>query len=142
MRRYFLCVGILLLVAAPVVLSAPPTMIPGLWEITLQTELPVAMPPMTTTVCISKDDIVDRQKPPKGKPSDECSAASGDMTGNVLSYVSKCKNRDSETKVHYTFHGDRYDGVIEMKSGKRETRQVITGRRIGDCEEVAHESAF
>jgi hypothetical protein len=128
--------------AAPVVLSAPPTMTPGLWEITLQTELPVATSPMTTTVCISKDDLVERQKPPKGKASDECSAVSGDMTGNVLSYVSKCKSRNSETKVRYTFHGDRYEGVVEMKSAGSELRQVITGRRIADCEEVARESAF
>jgi hypothetical protein len=142
MKRYFLCVGILLVLVAPAVLSAPPTMTPGLWEITLQNELPEPMPPMTTTVCVSKDDIADRQKPPKVKSTDECPAVSGDMTGNVLSYVSKCKSRDLETKVRYTFHGDRYDGVVEMKSAGREMRQVITGRRIGDCEEVTHASTF
>lgn len=142
MRTCMLGITLLFTMAAPVVLSAPPTMTPGLWEITLRTELPVAMPPMTTTVCVSKDEIAEREKPPKVKAKDDCATVSGDLSGNVLAYVSKCKSRDAETKVRITFHGDRYEGVVEIQSTGRETRQVISARRIGDCEEQTHETAF
>ena len=121
------------LIRASFVTAAPPIVTPGLWEVTIRTETPFLMPPTTSQFCISPD-AAERPEPPKGKPTDDCKVVSGGgVSGNVLAYVTKCSKR--EVSSRFTYSGDRYEGVVEIKDEDRTIRQVHTARRIGDCPE-------
>ena len=130
--RVFVVIAVL--VSAVTGAAAPSVLVPGRWEITIRTEAPVATPPQTAEICISKQ-AAEKPEPPRGKPTDDCKLASGGLSGNVLAYVMKCAKREATST--FTFSGDRYDGVIEVKGDGQTVRQVVTARRIGDCPEEA-----
>lgn len=126
------CIGVLFLFfALPMSAQSPTLLVPGRWEITLQNELPYAAPPVTYNVCI--DASAARPEPPKGRPSDPCQIVTGGVAGNVLSYRSKC-GKDSSSDVRITYHGDRYEGVVELTDSSGLFRQTITAKRVGACD--------
>jgi Protein of unknown function (DUF3617) len=112
--------------------AAAPVLNSGRWELTIRTEAPVATPPQITEICLSKQ-AAEKPEPPRGKPTDDCKLVSGGLSGNVLAYVMKCSKRETSSK--FTYNGDQYEGVIEIKGEGETVRQVITARRIGDCPE-------
>ena len=105
---------------------------PGRWEITIRTVHPSEMPPMTSEICISKEDA-ERPEPPKRKASDDCQVT-GALHGNLLKYKTKCERGKSSSDAEFTYQGDRYDGVVTIKFESGEIRQIHSARRIGECE--------
>ncbi|HUP61009.1 MAG TPA: DUF3617 family protein [Thermoanaerobaculia bacterium] len=106
-----------------------------MWEITMRTESPAVSEPMTTVVCISKEEAED-PKPPRHKATDDCKVTSGGRSGSILSYAVKCGRKKSESTARFTYNGDQFEGVVEGKTDDGNFRQVYTARRIGDCEEA------
>ena len=105
---------------------------PGRWEITVQTVAPVETPATTTEICISKGDA-ERLSPPKGKPTDDCQSV-GALHGNSLKYKTTCGKRKRSSDVELTYGGDHYEGVVVVKTEDETVRQIITAKRIGDCD--------
>jgi Protein of unknown function (DUF3617) len=124
---------ILFVLLAPCALAAPP-LNPGRWEVTIKTESPVSMPPTTTEICITGEKAA-RPEPVKGKPTDDCKADGVSMNGNVLTYAVRCGKQKVSTSAKFTYSGDTYTGVVTIKSGKREIRQIHTARRVGNCDD-------
>jgi Protein of unknown function (DUF3617) len=119
--------------AAVTAAAAPPSVItPGRWEVTMRTEAPVVTPVQTTELCISRQ-AAEKPEPPRGKPTDDCRVVNGGLAGNVLAWTTKCSKR--EVSSRFTYNGDAYEGVIEIKGEGETIRQVVTARRIGDCPE-------
>jgi hypothetical protein len=113
--------------------QSPKLVVPGRWEITLQNELPYPAAPVTYTVCI-EPGAAERPEPPKSKPSDPCSVVDAGSAGNVVSYTARCGTKSS-SKVHITYHGDRYEGLVELTESREKLRQRISARRIGACDD-------
>ena len=109
----------------------PALVTPGRWEVTLRNELPYATEPVTYSICI--DTPVTAPEPPKGKPSDPCQIVSGGVAGNVLSYTSRCGDKKA-SEVRITYHGDRYEGIVELTEPSGTFRQVISAKRVGACD--------
>lgn len=135
MRRLRVFAGMTILSVVTLASAAPAVLTPGMWEITIRTELPEALPAMTTVVCISKEEAEDLQAP-QGKASDPCRTTEGSRSGNILSYTTKCAGNDDHSKVRFTYDGERFEGVVEGKGKGRDRRQVYSGRRIGECEQL------
>jgi len=119
---------------------AEPDMREGKWEITTKTDMPgmpMQMPPMTYTHCITKKDVI----PQKPEKNEDCKIVSSKTSGNTVSWVMQCRDKDGTT-VEYsgkvTYKGDRFDGTVEMTLNqpgevKMKMIQHMSGKRIGEC---------
>jgi hypothetical protein len=110
---------------------------PGKWQVTLTTEMPnmpVKMPPMSFTYCISKEEAENPQ-PPKSKHENGCTVSDYKMDGNVVTWSVKCtgKNEMSGTGK-MVLNGDTYEGETHMKTGDMEINQKMSGKLLGACD--------
>jgi len=128
----------LLLTGAGVALAGP-DMHPGQWQMTLQTEMPgmpFPIPPMKYKICMSAQETV----PQKEKPGQECKMVQTHTSGNTVSWVIECQDKDSHTHSEgkITYHHDSMAGTIHSrmkskKEGTMEVNQKISGKRLGPC---------
>jgi hypothetical protein len=109
-------------------------MVPGLWEITVQTRSPIVGPPITQTVCIDKGHAT-RPAPPKSRASDDCQVTPSASAANETAYTVHCTKRGITSSARFTYAGDHYDGVVTITTPDGEIHQVHTAKRIGDCDE-------
>jgi Protein of unknown function (DUF3617) len=113
--------------------NAAPPLNPGRWEVTIKTETPVAMPATTSEICITTEKAA-HPEPVKGKPTDDCQVHGVAMSGNVLTYATQCGRRPVSSTAKFTYSGDTYEGVVTIKVGTMEVRQIHTAKRVGPCE--------
>jgi len=132
--------GALLLVAAAAAQAANPNMKPGMWETTVKTEMPgmpVAVPPVTTKQCVTKQDLV----PDTSRGGQQCELLDTKINGDKVDWQIRCTSQGMTTEGTgtITYQGDSYAGVIHMTMsggpmGAMTMDQKISGRRIGDCQ--------
>jgi len=119
---------------------AEPNMTGGKWEITskmVMEGLPVAIPPVKTTMCLNNKQAVPQ------KAQKNCKMISNKVVGNTVTWVMQCQDKtgttDSEGAI--TYRGSSFDGKVIMTMKNREGSQKMTqdmhGKRIGDCQESA-----
>ena len=119
---------------------AEPDMRDGLWEITVKTDMPgmpMQMPAMTHTQCITKKDLIP-QKPEKNQ---DCKIINSKTSGNTVSWTIQCRDKDgttTESSGKVTYKKDKFDGTIDMTvnqpgQGKMKMTQHMSGKRIGEC---------
>jgi len=126
-------VGAALVLATTAGAAQPSVLQPGLWEVTIKTQLGGATPTMIEQICISKEQA-DHPEPAKAEKTADCQVTSA-LTGNKLKYQVKCGRKNATSDVEFTYSGDRYEGVVTYKNDDiGEVRQVYTARRIGECE--------
>lgn len=113
----------------------------GEWEITMETAmegLPIAMPPMTTTMtqCVTKDDLV----PKSADKNQECVVKEQKISGNKVAWKVVCEGKDgrSEGEGQVTYAGDSYKGNMKMKVTSKDGQTMtanaaLKGRRLGAC---------
>jgi len=110
----------------------------GLWEITTRMEMtgmPMQMPPMTHTQCITKDNMV-----PQKTEDNECQLIQSNTKGNTFYWTMKCESSKGTviSKGKVTYRGTTFEGIIETtindpSQGKMKMTNYLTGRRIGEC---------
>jgi Protein of unknown function (DUF3617) len=117
--------------------AAPPAgaavMLPGLWEITIQTRSPILAAPVSHTVCIDKTQVT-KPEPPKSKPKDDCQVLPDAAAANQTAYTVRCTKRKSSSTSRFTYSGDHFDGTVTTTLPEGEFQQVYTAVRIGDCD--------
>lgn len=112
----------------------------GMWEITMKMEMPgmpMEMPPITSTQCLTKKDNVPQQQ---GKGVD-CKMISHKIEGNTVSWVITCRMKEggtAESTGTITYSGKSFKGTMktvmnEPGAEKMEVTQHMSGKRIGDC---------
>lgn len=129
-----LLLGVLL---TEVALAGGVDMREGLWEVTTTTEMtgmpmPMQIPPMTTTQCITPKDMVPKDQ----QQGAECKMVKNEVNGNTVTWSVVCQVEGGESRGDgtITYHGDSFDGTmkISMEGGMRMTN-VMKGRRLGAC---------
>lgn len=136
-RNFLLIVSIVILAAA-VSVQAGPDMQEGLWQITTTFEMPgmpMKMPPMTHTQCITQDDLVPQARQ---QPGQECRVSNYKVVGNTVSYDVVCKAEGNEMEGHgeATYSGDSMSGSMQMTMTGQQQMQMTyhyTGKRTGPC---------
>ena len=118
---------------------AAPDVRPGLWETTITSNIPgmpMAPPPVTHQSCITKDDLVPRDR----KAPDECQRIEHNVDGDSVTWTVECEQHGMKTQGNgrITYVGDTFSGQIEMTlqggpGGSMKMTQVMQGRRVGDC---------
>ena len=113
---------------------------PGLWEISVRTEL-VGVPankaaPTTGTHCL-KDES---QIPQILQKDRSCRVTDRKIEGDRVSWKMKCEAGEGSMDGggRMTYRGVRFDGVISLTmrrpdAGPLKIRQHVSGRRLGDC---------
>ena len=130
-----------LLLAASATASAAPNIQDGLWEITTKTEMqgmPMAMPTVKHTACLSQKDAVP-QKPEKDQ---KCRITSNKIEGNTVTWGMECRDKGqvirSSGKVSYSgssFSGTSHTTIEQPGEGKMQMTNHMSGKRIGDCKQ-------
>jgi uncharacterized protein DUF3617 len=137
--RGIVLVACVLAVSSGLVAQGP--MRDGLWEITTQMEMPnmpMKMPPMRQTQCITKDQLKDpAQTVPSGsqpgQPND-CKVSDFKMEGNKASWKIICTGREKMTGVgEITYKGDTYDGQMKLTMSAGEMLMKYSAKRLGEC---------
>ncbi len=119
---------------------AEPEMHEGLWEITVKMDMPdmpVQMPAMTHTQCITKKNMI----PHKTEKNLDCKTISSKTSGNTVSWVIQCRDKDgttTESSGQVTYRGDRFDGIVDITfnqpgQGRTKMTQRMSGKRVGEC---------
>jgi len=140
--RSIVALTIPLVLATASAFAAPP-MAPGMWEITVQMEIPgmqAKMPPMSARRCYTAAELA---KPEAGVPQSDnkCKVENVNQTSNSTSWRVSCDGpRGTMTGDGHIRFKDKnsYEGDMKMTmaGGPRGTMQMTqhySGRRVGDC---------
>lgn len=135
---------ILLIAAAALVAQSP--MRPGMWEVTMQMQMPnmpagVQMPEMKVPQCITpeqaKDPANTMPRGPqagRGARKDDCKVADYKMSGNKATWTMTCTTPDKLSSTgEMTFADDSYTGAMKMITAQGEMTMKVAGKRVGDC---------
>ncbi len=133
-KSCILLIVVSLVLFSGIAIAGGPNMKEGLWEITMQMDIPVMpmkMPPQTYTHCLTKKDMV----PQKEEPNQECKIIKHDVKGDTVTWVIECKTPEGTavSNGRVTYRGTNFEGVIKVKHAGMEITQQIKGRWIGQC---------
>jgi len=117
-----------------------PHMRPGMWETTVQVEMPgmpVAMAPMTQRHCITKEMLV----PQNPQPGQTCKLQDHKVSGNTVTWNVECntEGRTMHGTGTITYTGDSsYKGKMDMTmtggpGGTMHMTQTMSSHRVGEC---------
>ena len=110
----------------------------GKWQTTIEMEMPgmpVKMPPMTHTQCITKEQAEDAANAiPKNDKQTGCTFSDVKVDGGTISWKMVCEKSQMTGTGKVTYSGDNYTGQMDMKVAEREMHMKYTGKRIGDCD--------
>src|SRR5947208_9955421 len=105
----------------PLAAGAAP-MKPGKWTVTMQMDMPgmpMKMPPMTFSKCVTKEEAENPQ-PPKQRQDADCKISDYKLDGNTVTWTMTCDKRNMSGKGKITYSGESYDGSMQMKMGEQE----------------------
>lgn len=137
-KRVFAVIMVVMSVFLAGIAIASPNMQEGKWEVTTKTEMegmPMAMPPVTNIVCLTKKDLVP-QKPEKDQ---DCKMIENRVVGDTVFWTMQCRSKEGmmETRGKITYKNNTYEGAftttVTEGGQKYNIKSNITGRRIGDC---------
>ena len=111
----------------------------GRWEVKTEMEMPgmpMKMPAMTTTQCITKEQADDPQRSvPQGRGApNNCKVSDYKVTGNKVTWSMKCEGPEAMSgTAEITYGENTYDGVMKMVREGQTMTMKYTGKRLGDC---------
>jgi hypothetical protein len=135
MKKFFVLVVVFLLfLFSNISLANGMNMKEGLWEITMQMDMPgMQMPPQKFTQCITKDKAIPEDPDTEDK---SCKMEYKKITGDTIIWKVVCKDKEgkftSEGKI--TYKGNTLVGEIKSKSDGMEMTQKMTGKWVGQCQ--------
>jgi hypothetical protein len=113
----------------------------GRFEIKMEMDMagmPMKMPPITTTQCITPEQAADPQKamPPQGGRGNEnnCKVSDYKQDGNKVTWSMKCEGKEPMTGTgEFVYASDGYTGTMMMDRGGQAMTMKYTAKRLGDC---------
>jgi hypothetical protein len=110
----------------------------GQWEIKATMEMagmPMEMPPVATTECVSKEDAKDPQRLlPKGDNPNGCKVTDYKVAGNRTTYSLTCDGPPTMSGTGEIIYAqDTYSGALKMEVGGQSMTVKYAARRLGDC---------
>ena len=111
----------------------------GRWEVKTEMEMPgmpMKMPAMTTTQCITREQADDPQRSvPQGRGApNNCKVSDYKVTGNKVTWSMKCEGPEAMSGTGEITYGENtYDGVMKMVREGQTMTMKYTGKRLGEC---------
>ena len=126
---------LIILLTSATISYAGPDMKEGKWEITTKMEMPgmpMEMPPVTYTQCLSRKDMV----PQENNPGQKCKIEDLKTIGNTVSWTIKCISGQGGPTTgtgKIAYEGKTMKGTMNMKQSGMEMTSHINGKYIGEC---------
>jgi hypothetical protein len=128
-------------------MAGSPIAKPGRWESTVQIEMPnmpVKIPPQTTTRCVTKEQAENAENliPKTGEKRGGCTYSDVKVEGSTMSWKMTCEKSGMTGSGTTTYHGDTYEGSMQLKINDQEMSARMTGKFLGECDvrEVARQA--
>ncbi|HUP63275.1 MAG TPA: DUF3617 domain-containing protein [Thermoanaerobaculia bacterium] len=134
MRKLTLVALALLAVALPAVAQNPQK--PGNWKITMEMEMegmPFKMPPFTTTVCLTEEDLKDPNKAVPNDPKSKCTVSDYKIDGNTVTWTVDCPKQKTKGNGEITFTDESYSGWMKMTVEDNVMKTKYSGKWLGEC---------
>lgn len=109
---------------------------PGKWQVKFQMEMPgvpFKIPPVTTEVCITEEDLKDPQKSLPADQKSKCTISDYKIDGNTITWTTDCPEQKSKGKGQVTFTEDTYVGWMKMTINEQEMTTKYSGKWLGTC---------
>jgi hypothetical protein len=121
------------------VIAATPIAKAGKWESTMQMEMPnmpMKMPPQTFTTCVTKEQAENAENliPKSGDKRGGCTYTDVKVEGSTLSWKIVCEKSGMTGSGSITYHGDTYEGSMQMKMRDQDVTGKMTGKFLGACD--------
>jgi hypothetical protein len=137
----------LILTVTTLAVAGGPKLNPGKWEITTTVEMagmPMKMPPIKTTQCMTKDDMILKNLPQpgpgmQGEKNNPCKVTNTEIKGDTVIWDLVCEGQQGMVSHgEITYHGDTMEGFVKM-TGQQGQKPPMTlklkGKRIGPCDQ-------
>lgn len=127
----------MLVLASPMIAGAASPQKAGKWQSTMQMEMPgmpVKLPPVTVTTCLSEEDVKDPQKSIPNDPKSDCKFGDVNVDGNTMSWTMECPKQGMKGKGSMTYENDTYSGQMDMSVGEQEMKMKYSGKYLGACD--------
>ena len=135
MRKYALFVLAALTVTATAAAAEHPQK-PGKWQIKMQMEMPgmpFKMPPVTTEVCLTGEDLSNPEKSVPKDAKSSCKVGDYKVSGNTVSWTVDCPKENTRGTGEITYSDSSYTGSMMMTVGEQEMTTNYTGKWLGEC---------
>jgi uncharacterized protein DUF3617 len=134
--RKFVFVLFAFAIAIPAVAADHPQK-PGLWEMTMQMDMPdmpMKMPPIKHTICVTADDLKDPQKSVPQDTKNKCSVGDYKIDGNKVTWTIECSKPKMKGDGEATYTGDTFTATTHITmEGRGEMTVKYTGKWKGEC---------
>jgi hypothetical protein len=111
----------------------------GRWEIKAEMSMPgmpMSMPPMTMTHCVTKEQAENPEKYLPQGPGQKCSVSDFKMDGNKATWKMTCQGPEAMTGTgEIVYKEDTFDSVMNMEGQGHKMILKAIGKRLGDCTE-------
>ncbi len=129
----------LVLCALPAVAFAAGPVKAGKWQMTMQTEMtgmPMKMPPMTFSYCVTKEDAENPEKAlPEERKNSDCKRSDVKIDGNVVTWKVTCAKSQMSGDGKITYSEDTFDGGMHMTMPNGGEMNVkYSGKYLGECD--------
>lgn len=111
----------------------------GKWDVKIEVDMPgmpMKMPAMSTTQCVTREDADNPQKatPRGGKDQDTCAVSDYKVDGGHVTWTMKCEGKEPMTGTgDLLYTADAYTGTMKMNRAGQVTTMKYSGKRVGDC---------
>lgn len=136
MKKLMLCAAVAVL-ALPLAAATGTPQKPGRWETTVTMEMPgIDLPPVTTAVCLTKEDVEHPEKAlPKASDSG-CTVADFKVAGNTATWSMKCTTPQGAMtgKGSITYTESSYTGSMDLSMSGQDIHAKLSGAFKGECD--------
>jgi len=110
----------------------------GNWETTMKMNMPgmpMDMPPMTQTQCVTAAMIKDPQRAiPAGPGQGDCRVTNYKLAASTATYTMTCKEPPMTAQGEMKYSGtDAYTGTLKVDMGGQMMTISYDSKRVGDC---------
>ena len=109
---------------------------PGKWQMKIEMEIPgvpFKMPPVTTEVCLTEEDLKNPEKSVPNDPKAKCTVSQYEIDGNTVRWSIDCPKQDTKGTGEITYTEDSYTGKMKMTVGEQEMTTKYSGKFLGAC---------
>ena len=136
-RTAALILVLVALIATPLLAEAPPQK-PGKWQIRMEMEMPgmpMKVPPVTTSVCLTEEDLKDPESAVPNDPKSNCEVGDYEIDGNTVRWTIDCPEQQMKGSGEITFNDDgtSYKGTMKMTVAGQEMSTKYTATHQGAC---------
>jgi hypothetical protein len=121
------------------VMAAAPIAKPGRWQTTVQMEMPnmpMKIPAQTYNVCVTKEQSENGESliPKTGDKRGGCTYTDVKVDGNTISWKIACDKSGMTGAGTITYHGESYEGSMQMKMRDQDVSGKMSGKYVGACD--------